>query len=62
VLMTRAGKAVSKAQLYDSVFSIDATTGQDVVEIYIHRLRKQLQDSGVAIVTLRGLGYVLEAG
>lgn len=60
VLMTRAGKAVSKAQLYDSVFSIDATTGQDVVEIYIHRLRKQLQDSGVAIVTLRGLGYVLE--
>ena len=62
VLMTRAGKAVSKAQLYDSVFSIDATTGQDVVEIYIHRLRKQLQDSGVAIVTLRGLGYVLESG
>ena len=62
VLMTRAGKAVSKTQLYDSVFSIDATTGQDVVEIYIHRLRKQLQDSGVAIVTLRGLGYVLEAG
>lgn len=62
VLMTRAGKAVSKLQLYDSVFSIDATTGQDVVEIYIHRLRKQLQDSGVAIVTLRGLGYVLETG
>jgi two-component system response regulator TctD len=60
VLLTRAGKAVSKAQLYDKVFSIDATTGQDVVEIYIHRLRKQLQGSGVAIVTLRGLGYVLE--
>jgi len=62
VLLTRAGKAVSKAQLYEHVFSIDATTGQDVVEIYIHRLRKQLQGSGVAIVTLRGLGYVLEAG
>ena len=61
VLITRAGKAVSKAQLYDSVFSIDATTGQDVVEIYIHRLRKQLAGSGVAIVTLRGLGYLLEA-
>jgi two-component system, OmpR family, response regulator TctD len=62
VLLTRAGRAVSKSQLYEHVFSIDATTGQDVVEIYIHRLRKQLQDSGVAIVTLRGLGYVLEAG
>ncbi len=60
VLLTRTGKAVSKTQLYDKVFSIDATTGVDVVEIYIHRLRKQLQGSGVAIVTLRGLGYVLE--
>lgn len=60
-LLTRAGKAVSKAQLYDHVFSIDATTAQEVVEIYIHRLRKQLHNSGVAIVTLRGLGYVLEA-
>lgn len=61
VLLTRAGKAVSKTQLYDHVFSIDARTGQDVVEIYIHRLRKRLQDSGVTIITLRGLGYVLEA-
>lgn len=61
-LLTRAGKAVSKTQLYDHVFSIDATTAQDVMEIYIHRLRKQLLGSGVAIVTLRGLGYVLEAG
>ncbi|PLL94249.1 DNA-binding response regulator, partial [Klebsiella michiganensis] len=27
---------------------------------YIHRLRKKLQESNVRIVTLRGLGYVLE--
>jgi two-component system response regulator TctD len=60
-LMLRAGKAVSKAKLYEQVFSLDATTSQDVVEIYIHRLRKQLLDSGVQITTLRGLGYVLEA-
>jgi two-component system response regulator TctD len=60
VLLQRAGKPVSKQQLYDKVFSIDATTGQDVVEIYVHRLRKQLAGSGVAIVTLRGLGYLIE--
>ena len=59
-LLQRAGKPVSKQQLYDKVFSIDATTGQDVVEIYVHRLRKQLAGSGVAIVTLRGLGYLIE--
>ena len=61
-LLMRVGKAVSKAALYERVFSMDATTGQDVVEIYIHRLRKHLQATGVSIVTLRGLGYVLEAG
>ena len=62
VLLAKAGKAVSKSQLYDHVFSIRATTAHDVVEIYIHRLRKQLENSGITIVTLRGLGYVLEEG
>ncbi len=62
VLLLRAGKAVSKAALYESVFSMDATTGREVVEIYVHRIRKRLEDTGLSIVTLRGLGYVLEAG
>ena len=61
VLLMRMGKVVSKATLYERVFSMEATTGPDVVEIYIHRLRKHLADRGVSIVTLRGLGYVLEA-
>ena len=61
VLFLRAGKATSKDLLYEKIFSVDATTGQDVVEVYVHRLRKKLQGSGVAIVTLRGLGYLLEA-
>ncbi|MFC5522202.1 response regulator [Polaromonas jejuensis] len=61
VLLLRGGKAISKEKLFEKVFSVDATTGQDVVEIYIHRLRKQLHNSGVSIITLRGLGYLLEA-
>lgn len=61
VLLLRGGKAISKDKLFEKVFSVDATTGADVVDIYIHRLRKQLADSGVAIITLRGLGYLLEA-
>jgi len=62
VLLLRMGKVISKAALYEHVFAIDASTGQDVVEIYIHRLRKHLSGTGLSIVTLRGLGYVLEAG
>jgi len=60
VLISRAGKAVSKSSLHEHVFKLDDTAGAEAVEVYVHRLRKQLHGSGVAIVTLRGLGYVLE--
>ncbi len=60
VLIARAGKAVSKAALHDHVFKLEDTASVESVEIYIHRLRKRLQGTGVAIITLRGLGYVLE--
>ena len=32
----------------------------NAIEVYVHRLRKKLEDSGVRIVTVRGLGYCLE--
>src|SRR5207249_5714476 len=60
VLMLRAGKVVSKEALYEKIFDIDAAANTDAVELYVHRLRKRLDGSGVAIVTLRGLGYALE--
>lgn len=64
VLITRAGRAVSKEKLFEEVFALDDDANRDAIEIYVHRLRKKLErvDSGrVAITTLRGLGYLLEA-
>ena len=60
VLIARAGKAVAKASLHERVFDLGESASAEAVEVYIHRLRKRLQGSGVGIVTLRGLGYVLE--
>jgi two-component system response regulator TctD len=60
VLMGRAGKAVAKSSLHEHIFNLEETASPEAVEVYIHRLRKRLQGSGVAIITLRGLGYVLE--
>jgi len=60
VLMLRVWRAVSKESLFEKIFDLDATASADAVEIYVHRLRKRLEGSGVAIVTLRGLGYTLE--
>jgi two-component system response regulator TctD len=61
VLMLDLGKTVSKDALSEQVFALDQDASADAIEIYIHRLRKKLDGSDVAIVTLRGLGYMLEA-
>lgn len=61
-LLSRAGRAVPKEKLFDEVFKLDDDANLDAIEIYIHRLRKKLDapiPNGVAITTLRGIGYVL---
>ncbi|MGI9133287.1 MAG: response regulator [Rhodoferax sp.] len=59
MLMTRMGSSVAKSTLAQGLFSLDDEVSADAIEIYIHRLRKKLEGSSAAIVTLRGLGYLL---
>jgi two-component system response regulator TctD len=59
VLFERAGRAVSKDFLHETVFAGgDATL--EAVEVNVYRLRKKVEECGVSIVTVRGLGYMLE--
>ena len=51
---------MSKEQLAAQVFGLDEEASPDAIEIYVHRLRKKLDGHAVAIVTFRGLGYLLE--
>ncbi|MNC78722.1 Transcriptional regulatory protein tctD [compost metagenome] len=51
---------MSKEQLAAQVFGLDEEASADAIEIYVHRLRKKLDGHAVAIVTFRGLGYLLE--
>jgi two-component system response regulator TctD len=60
-LLMRAGTPMSKSHLYDKVFSHDSSAGPDAIELVLHRVRRKLNGSDVRIVTVRGLGYVLEA-
>src|SRR3989344_365305 len=55
------GEPFSKQQILDRVFSDDEDVHPEAVEVFVHRLRKRLDGSGVRITTLRGLGYALEA-
>jgi two-component system OmpR family response regulator len=61
-LMTPVGRVVSKRTLSDKLSELDEALGDNALEAFISRLRKKLQGTGAHIRTLRGLGYVLEAG
>ena len=60
VLVQQIGAVVTKQQIGDSLFSIDNNAQLSAVEVYVHRLRKQLVPHGLSIRTVRGLGYMLE--
>jgi DNA-binding response OmpR family regulator len=62
ILITRSGRVVSKEALMQGLYESDREVGVNAVEIFVHRVRKKLQDSGVNIRTVRGLGYLLESG
>lgn len=59
VLISRLGRPVAKESLFEKIFSFDQDARPEAIEIYVCRLRKKLEHSGVAITTLRGLGYLL---
>ena len=59
-LLQRAGRLVSKDQLVDNLCEWGDEVSNNAIEVYVHRLRKKLEPSGVRIATVRGLGYCLE--
>ncbi|KAA8667235.1 transcriptional regulator TctD [Pantoea dispersa] len=59
-LMQRPGRPVSRQHLYEQTFTLADEASPESIELYVHRVRKKLAGSDVAIVTLRGLGYSLE--
>lgn len=60
MLLSRAGKVVTKQQITQALSAMDADFSENAVEVYIYRLRKRLEGLGVAIKTVRGFGYMLE--
>ncbi|MFN3751837.1 MAG: response regulator [Thiobacillus sp.] len=61
ILISHRGRVTAKEAIADRLTGWDEGVGENAVEVYIHRLRRKLEGSGVAIRTLRGLGYMLEA-
>ncbi|MEE9447642.1 MAG: response regulator transcription factor [Arenicellales bacterium] len=60
-LLQRQGKVVSKGTILDCMFSLDEEPKLNVIDLYIHRLRKRLATADkVRISTLRGLGFLID--
>ena len=60
ILLLRAGRMVNKSQIVDHLCQWGEEVSSNAVEVYVHRLRKKLEPSGVRIATVRGLGYCLQ--
>lgn len=59
-LMRKPGHAVAKERLFEVVFPGDAQVQQEAIEVVVYRLRKKLAGTGLALMTLRGVGYLLK--
>ncbi len=58
-LSDHAGRVISKAALCDRIYGTGADVEENAVELLVSRLRRKVDGGGVAIRTIRGLGYML---
>ena len=59
-LLSKPGHAVSKERLFEVVFPGELDVQYEAIEVVVYRLRKKLTGSGITLMTLRGLGYLLK--
>jgi DNA-binding response OmpR family regulator len=60
-LLRRSGRVVAKTLLESSLYGLSQEVGSNAVEVYVHRLRRHLDEIGasVHIHTVRGVGYLI---
>lgn len=60
LLMLREGRVVTKQQIVDHLYGWEDASSSNAIEVFVYRLRKKLETSGVDIRTVRGMGYMIE--
>jgi len=60
LLLLREGRVVTKQSITDRLYGWDEPLSSNAVDVFVHRLRKKLQPSGVDIRTVRGMGYLVD--
>ncbi|UNK48022.1 response regulator transcription factor [Lysobacter sp. S4-A87] len=62
ILIGRVGRVVSREEIGSGLFGFDDGAGPNAIELYVSRLRRRIAASRLRIVTVRGVGYRVEAG
>jgi two-component system OmpR family response regulator len=61
LLLMREGRVVTKQQIAEHLYGWEEeAASSNAVEVFIYRLRRKLEPSGVDVRTIRGLGYLIE--
>ena len=60
LLLLREGRVVTRQQIVDQLYGWEDVSTSNAVEVFIYRLRKKLEPSGVDIRTVRGMGYLID--
>lgn len=60
LLLLNQGKVMTREQLLDSVWKIDADIESRTVDVHIKTLRQKLESAGECIETIRGVGYMIK--
>jgi len=60
ILLRRFGRAVSKEHLVEQLYNYDKEVSHNAIEVYVHRLRRKIDGSGITVRTLYGRGYLLD--
>ncbi len=60
ILLNQLGRLATRDFLLDQLYGAGADTEPNAIELLVSRLRRKLEDTGVVIRTVRGLGYMLD--
>lgn len=60
LLLMRVGRVVTKQHIVDHLYGWDDSLSSNAIEVLMHRLRRKLEDSGMDVRTVRGMGYLID--
>ena len=60
LLLMREGRVVTRQQIAEHLYGWEEEASSNALEVFVYRLRKKLEGSGVDLRTIRGMGYLIE--